>query len=98
MRLPSESLTPNENNFLFSTDTYAGPEPFSEKETKALVEFYATIADKTEAYIAFHAPQQLLLYPMGHDNSTELVPNVEDLVKLEFKFFFNTYVNYSDRI
>lgn len=62
------------------TDTYSGPEPFSEKETRALMDFYATIADKVDAYIAFHSAAELLLYPMGHTISKELVPNHEHLV------------------
>lgn len=66
-----------------SSDNYAGPSPFSENETKALMDFYATIADKAEAYIAIHAPQQMLLYPMGHDVSLDLVPNANDLVRFE---------------
>lgn len=62
------------------TDTYSGPEPFSEKETRALMDFYETIADKVDAYLAFHSAAELLLYPMGHTTSTELVPNKDDLV------------------
>lgn len=72
------------------TDTYAGPYAFSENETKALMDFYATIADKSEAYISFHCAASMLLYPMGHTASTELVPNVEHLVSA-FKKFLSFY-------
>jgi Zinc carboxypeptidase len=65
------------------TDTYSGPVAFSEKEARALMDFFATIADKAEAYVSFHSAAQLLLYPMGHTGSSVLVPNVDDLV-IEF--------------
>lgn len=71
---------------LACTDTYSGPAAFSEKETKAMMDFYATIANKAEAFISFHCAAEVLLYPMGHTNSTELVPNVSDLVNF-FKLF-----------
>lgn len=61
------------------SETYSGPSAFSEKETQALMDFYATIADKTECYICFHSAAKLLMYPLGHTASVELVPNVEDL-------------------
>jgi Zinc carboxypeptidase len=57
-----------------------GPEAFSEKESKALVDFFETIANQTDAYVSFHSAAYLLLYPMGHTGSSELVENVEDLV------------------
>lgn len=44
--------------------------------------FYETIANKSQAYISFHSAAKLLLYPMGHTNSTEQVPNVGHLVKI----------------
>lgn len=45
------------------------------------MDFYATIADRAELYLSFHSAAQMLLYPMGHTESTELVPNEADLVK-----------------
>lgn len=63
------------------SETYSGPYAFSESETKALMDFYATIADRAELYLSFHSAAQMLLYPMGHTESTELVPNEADLVK-----------------
>lgn len=62
------------------TDTYSGPKPFSEKETRAIMDFYETIAAKTDAYIAFHSAAELLLYPMGHTIFADLVPNKDHLV------------------
>lgn len=64
---------------LACTDTYSGPAPFSEKETKALTDFYATVSDKMEAYICFHSAAQMLMYPLGNTTDTELVPNYNDL-------------------
>jgi Zinc carboxypeptidase len=65
---------------LACTDTYMGPEAFSEKESRALADFFESIANKTDAYVSFHSAARMLLYPMGHTNSVEMVPNVEDLV------------------
>lgn len=76
------SITEGGSSNVACSDTYAGPTPFSEKETKAVMDFYATIANKAEAYISFHCAAQMLLYPMGHTVETDLVPNMDDLVKL----------------
>lgn len=46
-----------------------------------MMDFYATIADKAEAFISFHCAAETLLYPMGHTSDTELVPNVDHLVR-----------------
>lgn len=61
------------------SDTYSGPTAYSEKETKALMDFYATIANKVEVYLCFHSAARLLMYPFGNTLSTELVPNAADL-------------------
>lgn len=58
-----------------------GPTPFSEKETTALMNFYGTIAYRAEAFISFHSAAQMLLYPMGHEFGSALVPNHQDLVR-----------------
>lgn len=65
------------------TDTYSGPEAFSEPETKALMEFYATIASEVEAYISFHCAAQVILYPMGHSSDPELLHNADHLVNVK---------------
>lgn len=65
---------------LACSDTYMGPEAFSEKESKALADFFESISDKADAYVSFHSAAELLLYPMGHTNSIEQVHNVDDLV------------------
>lgn len=58
--------------------TYAGPSPFSESETKSLSELISTIASRLYAYIGFHSYSQLLLLPYG--NTTEHLGNYEELV------------------
>lgn len=46
-----------------------------------MMDFYATIAEKSEAFLSFHCAAEMILYPMGHTESTELVTNAEDLVR-----------------
>ncbi|KAH8376539.1 hypothetical protein KR093_000049 [Drosophila rubida] len=58
------------------TDTYAGPEAFSEIETLSLSNYIASIKDKVQLYISLHAYSQYLLYPYGH--TSELPDNVKD--------------------
>ncbi|GJQ79511.1 hypothetical protein Trydic_g16361 [Trypoxylus dichotomus] len=59
------------------SDTYAGPNPFSERSTATLSEFFTGISSQVVSYISFHSYSQLLLIPYGHttqnlDNYTEL--------------------------
>lgn len=42
-----------------------GPYAFSEPETKALMDFYATVADKMDLYLCFHSAAKMLMYPLG---------------------------------
>ncbi|XP_062141796.1 zinc carboxypeptidase A 1-like [Drosophila sulfurigaster albostrigata] len=58
------------------SDTYAGPEAFSEIETYSLSQYIASIKDKIQLYISLHSYSQYLLYPYGHTN--ELPDNVKD--------------------
>lgn len=59
-------------------DTYAGPGPFSEPETRSLSTYIASIADKIDLYIATHSFGHLLLLPFG--NSTQPYGNYHDAV------------------
>uniref|UniRef100_A0A023ERX4 Zinc carboxypeptidase A 1 n=1 Tax=Aedes albopictus TaxID=7160 RepID=A0A023ERX4_AEDAL len=59
------------------SDTYGGPHPFSEVETKTLSQFIASLKGKIQAYISFHSYSQLLLFPYGHTH--EHTPNHSDL-------------------
>jgi len=61
------------------SDTFSGPVAFSEPETKAVMDFFGTIANRAALYLSFHCAAQTLLYPMGHTASTELVPNAAHL-------------------
>ncbi|KAG7191185.1 hypothetical protein KM043_013980 [Ampulex compressa] len=47
-------------------ETYAGPTPFSDIETKTMSEFIKAHKDEFYAYISFHSYSQLLLFPYGH--------------------------------
>ncbi|CAH0690327.1 unnamed protein product [Spodoptera exigua] len=57
-------------------DDYAGPEPFSEPETKSLSEFIASIGDRIDMYLSFHSYSQMLLLPFG--NTTAPLANYHD--------------------
>lgn len=48
------------------SNTYAGPQEFSESETQALVDYYSTIYEQVDVYLAFHSNVNMLLYPYGH--------------------------------
>uniref|UniRef100_A0A1A9W1S5 Zinc carboxypeptidase A 1 n=1 Tax=Glossina brevipalpis TaxID=37001 RepID=A0A1A9W1S5_9MUSC len=61
-------------------ETYAGPEPFSESETKALAEFLTSIQHEIKIYLAFHSYSQLLLSPYGH--TIDPPENYEDLLQI----------------
>ncbi|XP_049277967.1 zinc carboxypeptidase A 1-like [Anopheles funestus] len=59
------------------SDTYAGPNAFSEVETRSLSAFVEKLRGKLSAYIAFHSYSQLLLFPYGHTGAHS--PNHQDL-------------------
>lgn len=70
-------------------DTYAGPGPFSEPETRSLSTYIASIADKIDLYIATHSFGHLLLLPFG--NSTQPYGNYHDAVSTRnFVFILGT--------
>uniref|UniRef100_A0A336MCF7 Zinc carboxypeptidase A 1 n=1 Tax=Culicoides sonorensis TaxID=179676 RepID=A0A336MCF7_CULSO len=62
------------------SDTYAGPEPFSEFETRAISEFFETVKDRVEMYLSFHSYSQLLMYPYAH--TQDPINNQQDHIKL----------------
>lgn len=41
--------------------------------------YFERVASRTEAYFCLHSAAKLLMYPLGNTNSTENVPNIEDL-------------------
>lgn len=62
------------------SDTYAGPEAFSEPETTAISNFFETIKDKVEMYLSFHSYSQLLMYPFAH--TQDPINNQQDHIRL----------------
>ncbi|XP_063700285.1 zinc carboxypeptidase-like [Culicoides brevitarsis] len=62
------------------SDTYAGPEPFSELETTAISNFFETIKHKVEMYLSFHSYSQLLMYPFAHNQDP--INNKDDHIAL----------------
>ncbi|XP_046623924.1 zinc carboxypeptidase-like isoform X1 [Neodiprion virginianus] len=48
------------------SETYAGSEPFSEVEVKALADYIATVSDKFYIYLSIHSYSQLILLPYGY--------------------------------
>ncbi|XP_026844068.1 zinc carboxypeptidase [Drosophila persimilis] len=63
------------------SETFAGDEPGSEPEAKALVEYLTQIKDQFSVYISFHSYGQYLLSPYGH-TATEFPDNYADLLEI----------------
>jgi murein tripeptide amidase MpaA len=53
------------------SDTYHGPKPFSEPETKAVADFVMTHKDTIKAFIGIHAYSQLWLIPYSYARNTQ---------------------------
>ena len=64
------------------SDTYAGPAPFSEPETKALSDYVASIP-RLSVYLCYHAYGQMLMSPYGW--TTGLPPNYQTLYEVGAK-------------
>ncbi|KAG7297763.1 hypothetical protein JYU34_018495 [Plutella xylostella] len=62
------------------SDSYAGPGPFSEIETRTLSEYLRGIADQLELYLSFHSYSELLLLPFG--NTTVPYANYNDALNI----------------
>jgi len=60
------------------SETYAGPSPFSEIESRLLANFLTSMSDKFDVYLAFHSYSQLLLFPFGHNN--DHISNYDELL------------------
>ncbi|XP_055600315.1 zinc carboxypeptidase-like [Uranotaenia lowii] len=54
------------------TDTYAGPEPASEIETKVLMNYFELHKEKIHFYLSFHSYSQLILLPFGYQNADKV--------------------------
>ncbi|XP_049957922.1 zinc carboxypeptidase-like [Schistocerca serialis cubense] len=65
---------------------FAGPEPFSEVETRTFSEFLASLGDDFQVYLDFHSYGQMLMFQYGLYSVT--APNYDDLlVKLPLRSF-----------
>ncbi|XP_058059273.1 zinc carboxypeptidase-like [Anopheles bellator] len=51
------------------SDTFAGTAPFSEPETRAMANYYATIASNINIQFSFHSYGQYLLTPFGYSGA-----------------------------
>jgi murein tripeptide amidase MpaA len=49
-------------------ETYAGPRPFSEPETRAISDFIMDRKDRIKLYLTMHAYSQMWLIPWGYTN------------------------------
>lgn len=56
---------------------YAGPEPFSESEAKALRDYILLLSNQTKLYVTFHSYGKYILYPWGF---TTEPPNDADVL------------------
>lgn len=65
------------------SNIYAGPEPFSEKETRTYAEYLLSLTGKVQVFIAFHSFSQLILFPYGH--TSDHAPNHDDLLGIGSK-------------
>ncbi|XP_055527853.1 uncharacterized protein LOC129720401 [Wyeomyia smithii] len=65
------------------SDTYAGPEAFSEPETKSLSEYFSSVQSSISTYLSFHSYSQLLLLPYGH--TTEPLDNYAEMMEVGTK-------------
>ncbi|KAM5333191.1 mast cell carboxypeptidase A [Glossophaga mutica] len=61
-------------------DTYPGPAPESEKETRAVTDFIQSHLKSIKAYITIHSYSQMLLFPHGY--TSKLPPKYEELTKV----------------
>nr|XP_037876331.1 zinc carboxypeptidase-like [Bombyx mori] len=63
-----------------ATDTYAGPGPFSEPESRSLSTYLRSLGDRIDMYLSFHSFGELLLIPFG--NSTAPYANYHDAINI----------------
>ncbi|XP_058449258.1 uncharacterized protein LOC131429226 [Malaya genurostris] len=66
------------------SDTFAGPNAFSEPETAAMSEYYKTIAENIKLQFSFHSYGQYLLTPYGYQGSPT-PSNNDDLQQIATK-------------
>merc|ERR1719186_391362 len=49
------------------SETYRGPKPFSEPESRALRDFIMERKDNMRMYLSFHSYGQMIMYPWGYE-------------------------------
>ncbi|KAJ8919788.1 hypothetical protein NQ315_006317 [Exocentrus adspersus] len=65
------------------TETFRGPQPFSEPCCRIMSEFITSIGEQLVAYISFHSFSQLLLIPYGY--TPEHLENYEQIYQIGLK-------------
>ncbi|XP_032691323.1 zinc carboxypeptidase-like isoform X2 [Odontomachus brunneus] len=78
----------NGNIFGSKSNMFAGPEPFSEVETKSMSEYIESIKDKFFAYFSFHSHSPDLTYPP--DDFTNNTKQYDSDMSIT-KFIFHEY-------
>ena len=61
-------------------ETYAGPRPFSEPETRAISDFIMDRKDRIKLYLTMHAYSQMWLVPWGY--TSKRAGDYEDLMSM----------------
>ncbi|GAB0094440.1 zinc carboxypeptidase-like [Sergentomyia squamirostris] len=62
------------------SETYAGPAPFSEPETRQLADYVSQHLPHIKVYLSYHSYSQLLLYPWSYTSNP--APNYDDLYQI----------------
>lgn len=62
------------------SDTYAGPTPFSDKESIAFKDFYEANKEQIVVHFAYHSPGQYFLSPFGY--TFDYADNHDELMKI----------------
>ncbi|XP_053692244.1 zinc carboxypeptidase-like [Sabethes cyaneus] len=63
------------------SDTYAGPEPASEIESRNIMDYFKKYKDQIHFYLSFHSYSQLILLPFGYQDA-EKVTNFYDWMEM----------------
>ena len=72
------TLNDDRSSKIPSSDTYIGPYPFSEPETRAIRDLIQR--EKFDCVVSYHSYSQLILYPWGY--TRDPISNVDDHLKM----------------
>lgn len=64
------------------SDTYAGPNAFSENETTAVDNFMKEHSSKFDSFLSLHSYSQLILFPYGHTTEKMVIHVKKNIRKL----------------